>query len=177
MENAPFEDRTTATAKPSSGARPRIRALLLFTLVLQGWHVFEHTLQVTQRTWLEQPQGEGITGSLVDLAPSHFLFNLVYLGLLLGIFLGFGMHRDLRRYGRVTTGLLLFALVWESWHLLEHAVQMAQYLPAPRPGGFPGILGAPNGPFIPYWLHFFYNLVAYLPLVIATLTGRLLRRR
>ena len=148
------------------------RLVVLYALVFQGWHVVEHLVQFGQREAFGVPDGNGILGSALDMAPVHFLYNLGYWLLLVAIYLGLGLHRDgARTYGRAILWLLTFAVAWQTWHMVEHVAQMLQYLAAPRPGGFPGLLGQPNGPFVGHRLHLTYNLVAYVPLVVVFFQG------
>ena len=158
---------TTADSRVSERDGAHIaRLIALFALLFQGWHVFDHWVQVSQRTWFGNPDGQGLAGAAVDMAPAHFLYNLAYWAMLVAIYLGLGFPARRKTYGPLVFWLLTFAVLWQSWHMVEHIAQMAQYLAAPRGGGFPGILGKPNGPFVGYWLHFTYNFVAYIPLVI-----------
>ena len=65
--------------------------------------------------------------------------------------------------------MLLTGLLVQMWHMTEHSVKLAQFLNTGMQGT-PGILG---GYFDPVLLHFFYNLIVYLPLVLVFFGARL----
>ena len=73
------------------------------------------------------------------------------------------------RYWSTLTGVLLTGLLIQMWHMTEHSVKLTQFL---RTGmqGTPGILG---NYFDPVLLHFCYNLIVYLPLVVVFFGARL----
>jgi len=59
-------------------------------------------------------------------------------------------------------GLVTFDLVFQSWHFLEHAVKLAQHF-VNGCISCPGILG---NYFDVILLHFTYNAIVYMPLVL-----------
>jgi hypothetical protein len=145
--------------------RPRVVATVWLTLlsilaVSQTLHLFEHVAQMVQIhiLGLAGANAQGIVGQL-NIEWVHFIWNgwvLVTLVVLL--------PRFPRNWWLI--GVALFA----GWHLLEHAVIMATYL---RTGvvGSPGLLSAAgliNGglPLARPDLHFLYNLVETIPLLI-----------
>ncbi len=145
--------------------------VFLLLVLLQGFHELEHVIQVTQIYALGIANGKGILGSVVDIEPVHFAYNSIYLGLLAATYLLLGLHRDgARRYGRLVFGLLTFALVFQSWHEVEHVFKIAQYLTL-GVNGTGGIFGKGPGALLPLFpiplLHFAYNTVAYVPALVA----------
>jgi len=145
---------------------------VFFALVLvQGFHELEHVVQVMQRFLLGVPDGNGLIGSLADIEPVHFVYNSLYLGLLLAVFILLGLHRDgPDEHGRLAAGLLTFALAFQMWHELEHVFKLTQYF-ALHANGTGGILGQGPGAIAPLFpiplLHLVYNTVAYVPALIA----------
>lgn len=149
------------------------RALTVFfaLVLLQGFHELEHVVQVIQRYFLGIPNGNGLVGSLADVEPVHFVYNSLYLGLLIAVFVLLGLHRDgASPYGRLVAGLITFALAFQMWHELEHVFKLTQYF-ALQVNGTGGIFGQGPGALAPMfpipWLHLAYNTVAYLPALIA----------
>ena len=118
------------------------------------------------------PNGAGIVGSLFDAVPVHFVYNTAFLALLVWTYLLLGMPRGGRQqYGTLVFALLTFAVVWQSWHELEHIVKMVQYYQFGHLNSVGGILAIGPGAIFPLfnnvWLHFWYNTIAYIPIVIA----------
>ncbi|GEM_PF-3268292 len=144
-------------------SRPDPRYLFLWVIFFQGFHEFEHIVQVVQRFTLNIPNGNGIIGQAVDVEPLHFLYNFVLL-LFLGI-LWWAADLPRRRgrdWGRLGFGLVAFGTVAQCWHMVEHVAKIIQYLPN-HVNGTPGLLGVY---FNVVWLHFFYNTLVYLPLLL-----------
>jgi hypothetical protein len=146
--------------------------MIAFGLFVQTFHMVEHIAQVVQKFHLDITPAHGLIGRL-DLEPIHFWFNFVYLAFLLMTFLGwFLCRRDVSRctgYWRTYTFLLLVGVLIQTWHMTEHSVKLAQFLHTGMQGT-PGILG---NYFDPVLLHFVYNLIVYLPLVIIFIGARL----
>jgi hypothetical protein len=145
--------------------------VFLLLVLLQGFHELEHVIQVVQRYALGIPNGNGMLGSLVDIEPVHFAYNTLYLALLVAIYLLLGLHRDgPRDHGRLVCGLLTFALVFQSWHEVEHVFKLAQYF-ALGVNGTGGVFGQGPGALAPRFpiplLHFAYNTIAYVPALAA----------
>jgi hypothetical protein len=153
-------------------------ALVLF----QGVHGLEHIVQVIQRTMLGNPNGAGIVGSFFDAVPVHFIYNTVFLGLIIATYWLLGMQRPEARkeYGTLAFSLLTFALVWQSWHELEHVVKMVQWYQLGYNNAVGGILAIGPGAIFPLfnnmWLHFWYNTIPYVPIVIAYFASGMHRR-
>lgn len=149
---------------------PALTVFLALVLV-QGFHELEHVVQVVQRFALGIPNGNGLIGSLADIEPVHFVYNSLYLGLLLAVFALLGLHRDRpSEHGRLVAGLVTFALAFQMWHELEHVFKLTQYF-AFHVNGTGGILGQGPGSLAPLFpiplLHFAYNTVAYVPALAA----------
>jgi hypothetical protein len=156
------------------GAVVRSPAFYIFlaVLALQGFHMLEHITQVVQRYALGIPNGSGILGSVVDVEPVHFVYNVGYLALLVTTCLLLGLHRDgPYRVGRAVFALLIFTLLFQGFHVIEHVVKMVQYVQLGFQNGTGGIFGAGPGGLAPLFavpvLHLAYNAVAYLPAVLA----------
>jgi hypothetical protein len=159
--------RLRASALFSSPALTTFLALVL----VQGFHELEHVVQVLQRFAFGVPNGNGLIGSIADIEPVHFVYNSLYLGLVIAVFVLLGLHRDTaNEHGRLGAGLVTFALVFQMWHELEHVFKLTQYF-ALHVNGTGGILGQGPGAIAPLFpiplLHLFYNTVAYAPALAA----------
>lgn len=156
------------------------RALTVFfaLVLLQGFHELEHVVQVLQRFVFGIPNGNGLIGSLADVEPVHFVYNSLYLGLLIAVFLLLGLQRaGASPHGRLVAGLVTFALAFQMFHELEHVFKITQYF-ALHVNGTGGIFGQGPGALLPTFpiplLHLAYNTVAYVPALaaFAVLVGR-----
>ncbi len=159
------------------------RAYLVFlALVLfQGFHELEHIVQVIQRTVLGNPTGAGIVGSFFDAVPVHLAYNTGFLALLVATYVLLGLHRGGRReFGTLVFTLMTFAVVWQSWHEIEHVVKMIQWYTLGYNNAVGGILAIGPGAILPIfnnmWLHFWYNTIAYVPIAIAYFASGMHRR-
>lgn len=141
--------------------RSRWLGLAYLLVVVQGGHTIEHVVQMAQ-IHLLRLTGEaahGLIGKL-DLEWVHFVFNsLILLGVL-------GLLVAERRGG----WLWLTALV-AGWHQIEQTYIMMVYLTTDVVGT-PGLLarGGLIGGGLPLArpdLHFLYNLIETVPLVLA----------
>ena len=148
--------------------RDAVALLFLEMMILQGVHEMEHIVQVVQRGWLGIANGAGMLGSVFDVEPVHMVYNLLFLFLIAAVYAG--CRRDRRAIpanpDRVMR-LLQVSFVFQIWHTTEHVVKMYQYFQTGL-NGTPGILG--------YWfpvvyLHFWYNTLLYIPIVIAFFVG------
>jgi hypothetical protein len=143
------------------------RLLLLEALLFQGLHEMEHIVQVIQRSVLEIKNGAGLFGSVFDLEPVHFAYNLTFLILLGLAAVGLRQPRAVPRRQALVLALLTLTLVGQSYHTVEHVVKMAQFLETGR-NGTPGILGE----WIPVvWLHFWINTALLVPVVAMFFAG------
>lgn len=144
------------------------RLLLLEALLVQGFHEVEHVVQVVQRSVLDIRLGSGLLGSVFDVEPVHFIYNLTFLGLLMGAYVGLRRSNAIPRNGSLVLGLLTFAVIGQGYHAIEHVVKMIQFLETGR-NGTPGMLG--NWLNV-VWLHFWFNTVLGAPVVAAFFVGR-----
>ena len=146
--------------------------LCAFTLAIQALHLVEHTAQVVQKFVLHSTEAHGLIGRL-DLEPVHFGFNLVYLIFLGLVFAGWVVCRHeiskCSNYWATFATVLFVGLVFQMWHVVEHSVKLAQFLNTGMQGT-PGILGAH---FDGVLMHFSYNWIVYLPLVLVVSGSRL----
>ena len=143
---------------------PFVQYVYLFavTLAVQTLHMVEHVAQVYQSFVLHSAVAHGLVGQL-DLEQVHFAWNLVYLGMLVYVMLGwfkFGsrmcsMHKML--------GVIVVATVLlQSYHMLEHTVKFVQFI-ATNVQGTPGILGAHFNGVI---FHALMNTAVFVPVVV-----------
>lgn len=141
--------------------------VLLGALVIQGLHFVEHIAQVGQKFFLGFREAHGILGAAFDTEWVHFGYNLALLALLWGLLFAYRLH-----HGPTWTGgmrwyrlALLFLVTFQSYHMVEHGVKVAQHIT----GGCascPGLLGATVNLV---WLHFFINLVILVSLAVAAI--------
>lgn len=156
--------RLTQTAR----APTRLAGLVFWGIVLlQGFHELEHVVQVFQRFVFNDPKGAGILGSWIDIEPVHLAYNAGFLFLLATIYTLSGALSQEGRPRPLVFWLMTFALVFQSYHFIEHTFKIAQFLESGM-NGTPGILG---NFFNIVWLHFFYNTVVYVPAVLAFFLG------
>ena len=135
--------------------------ILLIGVVIQAVHTLEHVAQVIQKYALGLPAAHGLLGEFLDREPVHFTYNLIYLVLLAVVFVK--VHPMRKKVSSLIYPLLLFALVVQSWHFVEHSVKMSQHL-----AGFcidcPGVLGTRENLIL---LHFTYNFLVLVPATVA----------
>jgi hypothetical protein len=136
-------------------------ALFYALAVTQTGHFLEHVVQMAQIHVQDRPlpQAHGVFGAL-DIEWVHFAWNTWVLVAVLLLLRPFGRNRWLR-----------LTAVLAAWHELEHAYLMWVYLDTGRAGN-PGLLadGGRLGGGLPLSrpdLHFLYNLVETVPLIIA----------
>ena len=136
-------------------------ALLGFLAVAQSAHLFEHAAQMIQIhvMHLTGAGAQGIVGQL-NLEWVHFTWNVIVLISLLAL---------LPRFP--TNPWLIAVTPLAGWHFIVHSVMIARYLETGIPGS-PGLLSSGGLLFgglpIPRPdLHFLYNLVETVPLLVA----------
>jgi hypothetical protein len=134
-------------------------------VAVQGVHVFEHVVQLIQVFALGIPEDQalGLLGYVFQFQGTeewlHLVFNVTYLLMLCVLLLSL---RTLTPSQMPTWAFATFALGavgLESWHVVEHAVIIANVIRnngCPCPGIGDAALGITD-----VVLHFFYNLVAY----------------
>jgi len=141
----------------------RLAAISFLGMVLlQGVHEIEHITQVFQRFVFDNPKGAGILGTWLDIEPVHLAYNSAFLLLIaLSFWLGHFRTRSLPFW------LMSFALLFQGYHATEHVFKILQFLETAM-NGTPGILGHF---FNLVWLHFTYNTIVYIPILLAFFLG------
>jgi hypothetical protein len=140
------------------------RRLFIATFVVQGIHVFEHVVQLYQVFVLGIPDDRalGLLGYVLQLQGTeewlHLVFNLSYLSALVVLLV---TMRGLvpGSVPRWAFGAFAFAVAFEGWHNVEHAVIISNVIAnggCPCPGIGDVVLGIPDTV-----LHFFYNAIAF----------------
>jgi hypothetical protein len=148
--------------------RDAVALLFLEMMILQGVHEMEHIVQVVQRTILGIGNGAGMLGSVFDVEPVHMVYNVLFLILIGAVYAGCRRDRSvIPANPQAVMRLLQVSFVFQIWHSVEHVVKMYQYIETGL-NGTPGILG--------YWipvvfLHFGYNTLLYVPIVVAFFMG------
>jgi hypothetical protein len=138
-------------------------ALWIFMLVIVA-HWLEHVLQIYQiygLGWSPATAG-GILGviypQLVESEILHFVYDFIQWAGIVLLRPGFK--------GRART-IWTIAMVAQTWHYIEHVLLMGQYLT-----GYYFFGAAKQTSILQYWfpraeLHFVYNLLVFIPMVIA----------
>ncbi len=134
--------------------------ILTVAVAVQSFHILEHIVQVIQKFVLQFPVAHGIPGASLDFEPVHFTFNAIYLALVALVWISL-TNTPIRKM-QLIYGLVTFVLVFQSWHFIEHAVKLDQHF-VNGCVSCPGILGHY---FDVILLHFTYNAVVYVPLVV-----------
>src|SRR5437870_4471010 len=134
--------------------------ILTLAVAVQSFHMLKHIVQVVEKFILQLPVAHGILGASLDFEPVHFTFNILYLGLVAAVWISF-TKTPIRKMNLIY-GLLTFVLVFQSWHFIEHAVKLEQHF-VNGCISCPGILGYY---FDPILLHFAYNTIVYVPLIV-----------
>jgi hypothetical protein len=136
-------------------------ALLGFLTVTQTAHLFEHIAQMIQihLLHLTGPAAQGIVGQL-NIEWVHFTWNALVLITLLALVPHFP-----------TNPWLIAVAPLAGWHFVEHAVMITAYLQT-GVSGTPGLLSSGGLLFggLPIArpdLHFLYNFVETVPLLVA----------
>ena len=152
-----------ATKKATNSTPPFAPVGLAFlgTVFLQGFHELEHVVQVLQRFVFHNPKGAGILGTWLDIEPVHLVYNGSFLLLIILCFWVGQFHQRSASRHPLTFWLMSFALLFQSYHFVEHIFKIVQFIDSGM-NGTPGILGHS---FNLVWLHFTYNTVVYLPLL------------
>ena len=138
--------------------------MFVATVVIQTLHMVEHVAQVFQKFVLDYSYAHGLIGSL-DLEQVHFTFNLMYLGALIYVTLGWlNFGSRVCRYGqeKMLGALLIATVVVQGYHMVEHSARLVQFLNTGLQGT-PGLLG---GHFDGVVFHAAMNTVVYLPAVV-----------
>ncbi|MEZ4606252.1 MAG: hypothetical protein R2865_05465, partial [Deinococcales bacterium] len=144
----------------------RHRLALYLYLALVAGHFSEHLLQLVQVYWLGwSPRlAGGLLGlyfpSLAASEVLHMTYNSLQLTGLIILLPGFkGLARR----------LWLIALVFQSWHFIEHAFLQIQYLTGHYFLGAIKQMSFLEIFFPRLELHFVYNLLVFVPTILASL--------
>lgn len=144
--------------------RVLLSILTLFILVIgyQIFHQIEHVAQVHQY-WFVGEGAEHSAGILwfFNIEWNHFIFNSVYIAVLVTIFVLFlrAVPQD-APYRRLHVAVLASMLVIQGWHATEHIVRITQHI-ALGCEPCPGIADRVFGLGLIY-LHYWYNVAALL---------------
>jgi hypothetical protein len=138
-------------------------ALWIYMLVIVA-HWLEHVLQIYQiygLGWAPATAG-GILGviypQLVESETLHFVYDFIqWAGI---IVLRPGFHGRARTYWTI-------AMIIQTWHYIEHVLLMGQYLTGYYLFGAPHQISILQLWFPRAELHFVYNLLVFIPMVIA----------
>ena len=150
--------------------------LFAFALILQFFHYTEHLAQVYQHWWHGLPIKEsGGILYFLNLEWNHFIFNGMYLVLLILVFIAYSIlkkeNSSTPHFSRATFFLIGATILIQGYHVIEHIVRVGMHI---KTGcePCPGILGK----FVDgIYLHFTFNtIVFFLPLIVAFI---LLRNR
>lgn len=153
---------SSITSSREVSALTNFAYIFLLTLALQAFHIVEHIAQVVQKFVLHSPQAHGLIGQL-DLEQVHFVFNTLYLALLVYVLMRWlALKSELpTRWGTYTTVLVL-TVAAQSYHEVEHTVKLVQFLQT-HVQGTPGILGRHFDGVI---FHFIMNGLVFVPGVV-----------
>ncbi len=139
------------------------RVLWLYMVIVLG-HWVEHLMQVYQIYvwgWLPKDAG-GALGiwfpGLVESEVLHFTYNLFLWGGIVLLYGGFA--------GKARTWWKV-ALAAQSWHFFEHTLLQVQWLTGKYLFGASQQMGIGQLWFPRVELHFMYNLIVFVPLVVA----------
>ncbi len=154
------------------GAFPRSTFFLLFAgvVLVQGVHVVEHVIQLVQVYVLGVPDDDalGLLGAVFQFQGTeewlHLVFNVSYLLALYLLLVPLWRLVPERIPAWAFWSFLVWSVGLESWHVIEHLVIIANVLRnhgCPCPGIGDRALGITDTV-----LHFGYNLVAFLGLLV-----------
>lgn len=136
--------------------------MFVATVVIQTLHMVEHVAQVFQKFVLDYSYAHGLIGSL-DLEQIHFTFNLLYLGALIYVTLGWlSFGRRVCRHEKMLGAMLIGTVIVQGYHMVEHSARLVQFLNTGLQGT-PGLFGAHFDGVI---FHAVMNTAVYLPAVV-----------
>lgn len=145
--------------------------MFALTVGIQTFHMIEHVAQLLQKFALDSPAAHGLIGSF-DVEQVHFSFNLLYLGTLVYVTLGWlNFGSRVCRHQKMMGMLLVAGVVAQSYHMVEHSVKLAQFF-ATGAQGTPGILGAHIDGAI---FHAAMNTLVFLPAVVVFICSGMYR--
>lgn len=153
-------------------AKTMVRTGAWSLILIQGFHVFEHVLQTTQKFAWHQEHPRGLLGALADFEWVHFLFNgALWLGLVVLLVL-YGRRAE---FWTSTPTLLrtsfVVGTILQTYHIAEHIVRI-ELLLSTGVADPHGILGTQIDVVV---LHLFLNAAVYvaiLPLLLFTVLRR-----
>ncbi len=149
----------------SAGAFSPFKQFVYFftlTLAIQAFHMVEHIAQVMQKFLFHMANAHGLIGQL-DLEQVHFAFNLLYLGTLIYVMLGwFNFGGQVCRNHKLFASILVSTVVVQSYHMIEHSVKLVQFI-STGVQGTPGILG---GHFDGVIFHALMNTAVFVPVAV-----------
>lgn len=141
---------------------PWMPAVLVAALLVQGFHMIEHVLQVYRVYFDGVPSRGGLAGQVVENEWVHFTYNMAVLVFLIFIAAsrrkGWGAHA-----ARTGDGFLGAAILLQGYHLVEHTFKVVQHITTGAKVN-PGIAG--NAIDL-VWFHFGINLAVYAGFAIA----------
>jgi hypothetical protein len=124
--------------------------VFLWLLLVQGFHFLEHSVQLLQVFLLNDPNGGGLLGDLVNFELLHLGYNTLYLLGLLWLYaeVSLATHPAWSRH-RLVALLLATAVAVQGYHEAEHILRVVQVLSShslaaltststPEPPGFLG---------------------------------------
>ena len=136
--------------------------MFVATVVIQTLHMVEHVAQVFQKFVLDYSYAHGLVGSF-DLEQVHFTFNLLYLGALIYVTLGWlNFGRRVCRHENMLGAMLIATVAVQGYHMVEHSARLIQFLNTGLQGT-PGLLGANFDGVV---FHAVMNTAVYLPAVV-----------
>ncbi|MDP3771814.1 MAG: hypothetical protein Q8Q94_00350 [bacterium] len=111
-------------------------ALFGFTLIVQSVHMLEHIVQVYQYAIGVDP-AHGLIGQF-DLESVHFFYDFLFT---LGFWLILQrLPEEAKDSSKFLYNLLVFGVVVQSYHMVEHIIKYYQYIQTGMQGT-PGFLG------------------------------------
>ena len=133
----------------------------LWLILVQGFHFLEHCVQVAQRFWLNDPNGNGLLGSLANVELVHFGYNSFFLLGLVWLFFQLSLATDpVWAHNRWVLFLVGAAVAVQSYHEMEHVLRLGQaigWLPVPPSADLtatdpPGLLGRWVNDVLLHWV-------------------------
>jgi hypothetical protein len=144
----------------------RFRRFYLAVVLIQGVHVVEHLIQLAQVHIFDVADDDalGLLGYVFQFNGTeewlHLVFNSMYVVSLYLVLIGvLGLYRLGILSWSATVVFIVFGVVFESWHLVEHGVIISNVIRnngCPCPGIGDVALGVSDTN-----LHFGYNAIAY----------------
>jgi parallel beta-helix repeat protein len=149
----------------AQGISRAVWAALWLGIGVQGFHMYEHVLQVYRVHFDGVPGRGGLAGPAADAEVVHFVYNAAVLAMLVVVAVartrGWAPSGNARLGDRLMGG----AVIVQSYHMTEHSAKLVQHVVTGAKVN-PGFLGN----YIDLvWLHFSINLTVYAGFVGACL--------